>query len=386
MSVGAIWSVDPARGKWLHAKAARFRDFLPASALNLARLLYRHIADLTWPAVGLIAALHFLSSWALMALSECIDGNNGIAAADIFWYYYFVTTTTVGYGDFYPTGMVGRAVAVVWVTPGGIAIFTSVIAKVVQSVSGYWRKRMRGLGDYSDLSGHTVIFGWGGEPTQRMVAYMYGDNRAREIVLVDDILAENPMPHGVQFVRGPLTDDDTLTRAGVATAGRAVLRGRDDNATLATCLAVAAKNPNLHLAAYFSHENVANLLRSHCPTAECLVPMATELLVRTADDPGSSRVPTILLSTLVGPTLFGVTLPPHAPNIPFGSLFTALKRDWQATVLGVASGAGIDRIVLNPPDDRLVLPGETLYYMAAKRLAEDRVSWNAIGRVELAEE
>ena len=114
--------------------------------------------------------------------------------------------------------------------------------------------------------------------------------------------------------------------------------------------------------------------------------MATELLVRTADDPGSSRVPTILLSTLVGPTLFGVPLPPHAPNIPFGSLFTALKRDWQATVLGVASGAGIDRIVLNPPDDRLVLPGETLYYMAAKRLAEDRVSWNAIGRVELAEE
>src|SRR6056297_343724 len=161
------------RGVPLHIAATRRFE-------TLARSLYRHVAAVTWPAVGLIAASHFLSSWLLMAVTD----GAPIALAQTFWYYYFVTATTVGYGDFAPVTSAGRAVAVFWIMPGGIAIFTSVIAKVVQSAAAYWRRRMLGLDDFSDLEAHTVILGWNGENTRKMVAFMRGDQAERDIVLV----------------------------------------------------------------------------------------------------------------------------------------------------------------------------------------------------------
>ena len=353
----------------------RFRVLLHLPALGHA--VYRHIAEVTWPAIGVIAVLHYISSWGLMALTE----GSEIASPSVYWYFYLVTSTTVGYGDLSPTTTFGRAVAVLWVMPGGIALFTSVIAKIVQSASGYWRQRMRGLGDYRDLTDHTVILGWAGDRTRRMVSYMRGDSKDREIVLVADQAIENPMPDQVRFVRGEtLTHADVLERSGVITAGRAVILGRDDNETLAAGLAVAARNPNLHLAAFFHDEAVADLLKSHCPQVECLVPMSIELLVRTADDPGSSRVPKIMLSTLVDPTLYSITVPDGVAELRFGELFRSFKRKLHSTILGVSAGRANEAMTLNPPEDRMVEAGHTLYYIADRRLADHSVDWSALAR------
>lgn len=341
----------------------------------LGRALYRHIAAVTWPAIGVIALAHFITSWGLMALTEGDD----IAAPSVYWYFYLVTSTTVGYGDLSPSTTFGRFVAVFWVMPGGIALFTSVIAKVVQSASGYWRRSMRGLGDYSDLSNHTVIVGWTGDRTRRMVSYMRGDSRDREIVLFAEQDMENPMPDQVRFVRGTtLTDAEALGRAGIAGAGRAVVFAGDDNETLAAGLSVSARNPNLHLAAFFQDEAVADLLKAHCPRAECLVPMSIELLVRTADDPGSSRVPKIMLSTLVEPTLYSMMIPDSVVEISFGAIFRAFKANHVATVLGVSTSNEHDALALNPPDERIVRTGDTIYYMANHRLDAAHIDWQTM--------
>ncbi|MCA8927940.1 MAG: NAD-binding protein [Alphaproteobacteria bacterium] len=338
----------------------------------LGRVLYRHIAELTWPAIGVIALVHYTTSWALMSLTEADD----IAAPSVYWYFYIVTSTTVGYGDLSPATTFGRLVAVFWVMPGGIALFTSVIAKVVQSASGYWRRRMRGLGDYRDLMNHTLILGWAGDATRRMVSYMRGDSRDREIVLVADQAMENPMPDQVHFVRGQtMTHAEVLDRAGIVTAGRAIILGRDDNETLAAGLAVAARNPNLHIAAFFHDEVVADLLKSHCPRAECLLPMSIELLVRTADDPGSSRVPKTMLSTLVDPTLYSMPVPESCNDLRFGAVFRSMKERHHATVLGVAEDRTNESLALNPPDDRVVKGGHTIYYIAARRLDPASLDW-----------
>lgn len=351
------------------------RVHAPHQLAMLGRVLYRHVAEVTWPAIGVIALLHYATSWGLMALTEGRD----IAAPSVYWYFYLVTSTTVGYGDLSPSTTFGRFVAVAWVMPGGIALFTSVIAKVVQSASGYWSRRMRGLGDYSDLENHTLILGWAGDRTRRMVSYMRGDSRDREIVLIADQAMENPMPDQVNFVRGDtLTHADVLERAGVATAGRAVILGRDDNETLAAGLAVSARNPKLHIAAFFHDEVVADLLKSHCPQAECLLPMSIELLVRTADDPGSSRVPKIMLSTLVDPTLYSLLVPRDRGPLQFGAIFRALKQQHNATVLGVAADRTNEALALNPSDDRIVNAGNTLYYIAARRLNPAAIDWNAM--------
>ena len=349
----------------------------PQHLAVLGRVVYRHIAEVTWPAIGVIALAHYVTSWGLMALTEGAE----IAAPSVYWYFYLVTSTTVGYGDLSPSSTFGRFVAVVWVMPGGIALFTSVIAKIVQSTAGYWRKRMRGLGDYRDLSDHTVILGWAGDRTRRMVSFLRGDSKDREIVLVADQAIENPMPEQVHFVRGEtMTHADVLERAGISTAGRAIILGRDDNETLAAGLAVAARNPNLHVAAFFHDEAIADLLKAHCPHAECLLPMSIELLVRTANDPGSSRVPKTLLSTLVSPTLYSVTVPERGLQFAFGNVFRALKRHHHATALGVSAGQPNEPLTLNPPDDRAVQSGDILYYMADRRISASALDWDAIAQ------
>ena len=347
----------------------------PQKFQHLAQLVYHHVAAVTWPAIVLIAAVHFFASWGAVLLTE----GEEIAAPDVFWYFYLVTATTVGYGDFSPVTSAGRAIAVFWIMPGGIAIFTSIVAKVVQSTAGYWRRRMQGLGDYRGLNGHTVILGWNGDNTRKMVAFMLGEQPDREIVLAAYRATENPMPDKVHFVRGEsLTSPELLQRSGIASSGRTIVSGHNDNETLATCLAVAAHSPGTHLVAFFDDETIADLLKAHCPAAECLVPMATELLVRTADDPGSSRVPKILLSTLVSPTLFSLRVPEVGVTAPFASLFFAFYQKHQATLLGVASGRAADEIFLNPPGDRMVMDGETLYYIAEHRLSVDSIAWAAL--------
>lgn len=356
-----------APGEWKFSAPQKFQ--------SLARLVYQHIAAVTWPAIILIAAIHFFSSWTALLLVE----GEKIAAVDVFWYFYLVTATTVGYGDFAPMTGAGRAIAVFWIMPGGIAIFTSIVAKVVQSATGYWRRRMLGLGDYRTLKNHTVIMGWNGESTRKMVAFMRGDQPNRDIVLVSYRVSENPMPDQVHFVRGEsLSSLDVLERSGIAAAGRAVITGHDDNETLAVCLAVSAHSRSTHLAAFFQDEAIADLLKAHCPAAECLVPMSTELLVRTADDPGSSRVPKILLSTLISPTLYSLRVPEEGSAACFGDLFLAFYQQHRATLLGVASGRAADEIFLNPPGDRIVMGGETLYYIAEHRLAVESIAWASI--------
>jgi voltage-gated potassium channel len=116
---------------------------------RLFAALYRHVAALSWPALGTLVLLHLSIAW--LAFLAC--GEEKAAALDTFWYFYTVTATTTGYGDVSPVTVGGRLVTVLWLMPGGIALFTAAITKLVQSVARVWTGRMRGLGDYSGWSG-----------------------------------------------------------------------------------------------------------------------------------------------------------------------------------------------------------------------------------------
>ena len=95
----------------------------------LQRLLlsiYRHVADLSWPGLTALVGAHLLLSWLGFAAAD----EDKLSDFQTFWYFYAVTVTTIGYGDFTPGTTAGRLVTVFWVMPGGIALFTAVIAKL----------------------------------------------------------------------------------------------------------------------------------------------------------------------------------------------------------------------------------------------------------------
>jgi voltage-gated potassium channel len=345
---------------------------------RVAKRIYARIAALSWDAVFILAACHFAISWGIIALA----GGEDIAEAGIFWYFYATTATTVGYGDYSPATWAGRLVTVLWIMPGGIALFTMVIAKAVQQVSDRWRKSVRGQSSYKALADHIVILGWHGFRTQRMVDQLRGDigEKDREIVLCTAQVIENPMPDQVRFVCGDeLNTPDVLTRAGVATAGHVIALGHDDSETLAAALGAAAINRNAHIVAYFNHESFADLLKAHCPHAECNVSLSIELMVRSAQDPGSSRVQRRLLSTLEGAaTQFSLKVPKDSGEVSYGALFAALKENHDATLIGVAESALGDDLVLNAPSAHPVDPGTIVYFLAARRIEPGEIDWPAL--------
>ena len=357
---------------------------MPVLLSRLGKRLYARISRVGWDIVLVLTAFHFGLSWLLILAV----GDGEIARGDVFWYFYATTATTVGYGDYSPATAAGRVVAVFWVMPGGIALFTTIVAKVIQSVADKWRERLRGVASYDSLTGHIVILGWHSARTERMVDHIRGgeDGEERDIVLCTAQAIDNPLPDRVSFVRGPaLNAPDLLRRAAVAGAGDIIALGHSDEETLAAALGAAAVNGDAHLVAYFDQRSFADLLRAHCPHAECNVSLSIEMMVRSSQDPGSSRVQGQLLSTLEGPTQFSLRVPDDAGAVGYGALFAELKDKHDATLLGVADSALGDDLTLNAPARHRIAGGMIVYFMAARRIEPGQIDWSRLARGSEAE-
>lgn len=331
---------------------------------------------MSWAALIIIAIVHFLTSWALAAMAEV----GGISAGDVFWYYYLVTATTVGYGDFAPATAMGRAVAVFWIMPGSIALFTTAIAKAAQAVAEKWRRNLRGWGKFNMLTNHFVIIGWRGERTERLIEQLtdVSSGDAPEIVLISVRMSQNPLPDHVRFVKADnTTDTQAFERAGIASANAVIVMAHTDPDALAISLAAAAAAPSVRLVVYFEDERMTTLLKAHCPAAEMAPSLSTEILARTARDPGSAELFTILASSSMGPTEFSIVTPADVPPVRFAALMNAFKQFHDATLIGTRRPNEATP-VLNPPAEALIQPGDQLYYIAKVRLDPYEINWRAL--------
>ena len=331
------------------------------------KTLYSQLTRLSWWSLLAAFGVHYAISAKAMWWVESGEITEIIA----FFYYYVTTVTTVGYGDISPKTAEGRLLASLWIMPGGIILFTTSITKFVHYLSNVWRRRMCGEADYSYLEGHIVILGWQGLRTQRMVEEITHDAQSanREIVICTTKDIDNPMPTVVKFVRDTALSEKNLhVRAGTSGAAAIIALGHDDNDTLAAALAAAAHNTTGHLVAHFQQQAFADLLTAHCPRAEAMVSSDTTMLVRAAQDPGSSRVHHDLLSVMTGNTLFSVRVPATAALTTYGELLSAYKLKYNATIVAVADDALGNGLALNAPASKHVGPNQVVYYIAERRI------------------
>jgi len=337
------------------------------------RRIYRHISEMRWDALLALGVGHFLISWALCAAVDPSD----LTQPDVFWYFYFVTATTVGYGDFSPSTALSRMVAVFWIMPGAIALFTTAIAKAAQAMAELWRRNMRGGGDFSKLDGHFVLIGWRGDWSERLLTQLADivHGAPPEIVVLAASISQNPAPDRVRFVRAEtISDEEAFERAGIATATCAVVMAKTDADALAGALAAASFALSFRLVAYFEDERMAHLLKSYCPRAETAPSLSVELLARAARDAGSAEVLFTLASSQEGPTQFSMLAPDAAAGATFGETMVVFKRDHGATLLGQRP-TGASQPTLNPDWSDVIAPGDRLYYVAPQRLLPDDIVW-----------
>ncbi|WP_105432383.1 potassium channel family protein [Neorhizobium sp. T6_25] len=342
---------------------------------SLMRRFYLLLSELGWWALLAILAGHLLASYLLFAMG----GESDLIRDPIgFFYYYMVTATTVGYGDLSPKTGPGRIIAALFVLPGGIAIFTAVLGKLLTGIGTIWRNRMRGMGDFSDRSGHIIVVGWQ-EGTYQTLRLLNAERQVREpmSVLIAKDLPDNPASDCADYIRTErLADSDALTRAGAARARAIIVRGANDDETLAAVVIAEDHAPNAHIVAYFTDDRTAQMVKQRRPRVEAVGSLAEELLSRSARDPGSSDIAARLLSAASTDTAFSLPVPTLKATLRYGDVFTNLRRRYNVTLVGMLSQGRID---LNCGDAAVLRGGETLYYISGMRLNPAAIAWDRLG-------
>ncbi len=335
------------------------------------------LLKLTWLNLFFLFCAHFLLNWFFIYLA-----NESDIVEPVNWVYFYATTaTTIGYGDLSPSTYQGRLITSFLLMPGAVLMFAAFIGKLSSSMILIWRKSMYGKADYSYLKKHIVILGWKLGRTQKMLELIFADDKSiqPEVVLCTIARIENPDPARIKFVQSAsLTGKDVFHRSGIVTADRVIIYRDTDDQSLAACLAVSATDTKAHIVTWFRDEAKADLVRAHCPQVECHSNIIVELLVRSTQDPGSSRVQNQLLSTLEGPTQYSVKIPSDFGGTTFEKLLSYFKSTHEAIVLGVAESAIGPDLHLNPEKDFKVCAGHLVYFIANMRIEEKDILWNQI--------
>lgn len=337
---------------------------------RLLRVLKASTLQISWTFLLLVVLAHMGTTWGLFYLV-------GEAMADSIsdWvYFYVVVASTVGFGDFSPETVAGKWIATLYLIPGGISLFAALIGKATVTLSTFWRLQMQGKGDFSHLSGHTLVIGWHGETTERILDILKADKSLPdEIVLCVTKEMSNPRPADLKFIKGEsFSNAALLKRAGVENASRIIIYDTSDDRVATVALsAYSLKGDDAHIVAHCANPDTAAMLRRTLPGIECTQALALEMLVRSASDAGISRVVNELLAVDRGATQYQTKLTGPPAGATFGHLFVQAKKVCNATVLGLASSHDdSDGSMLNPATDRLLQDGDIVYYMANTRLSE----------------
>ena len=327
----------------------------------LKRLLTA-VVETRWWVLAFFTGLHLFIAWAVLAAL----GEAALTNSD-FFYYYLTTVTTVGYGDLSPQTLGGKWFAGLWLMAGGIALFTTVLAKIIGMVSGFWRLRLEGYGNYEKVTDATVIIGHEPGRTEKLIAELQADGNDDAPVIVVTV-KEAKLPEGVRLVRAArLTDTNALVRAGIKNAARVVVFADNDDLSLSACLAASSLNPDTHMVAYFNDGDTAALARAHCKALETVSANAEELVMRATRDPGASAVLSALVSAAdEDGAMFSVQADALGAPLSVTEAQNKLRAD-RATLMAIQGADGTPRLCM--AGDDVIDVGMRVFYVARRRLA-----------------
>lgn len=336
--------------------------------LKLRKAIVRYISQMRWHTVVLALFIYGISSWWLLYLA----GEDALTNPVDFIYWMVVTASTVGYGDFSPITATGKVIIGFYVIPVGLSIFAFVLGRAAAWVSEQWHKRARGFMSVH-LDNHILLLGWNGERTMHLLRLLLREREIlgehQPIVLCVKVDMDNPLPDQIEFVKvNSFNKDEDMDKASIDSASVIIVDNPEDDLTMTTSLYASHRNPDSHILAYFKDESLVKLLTEHCPNVECMPSVAVEMLAKSAFDPGSSQLHFDLLSVNEGQAQFSVSVPSGISPLSTDVVFTRLKKNYKATLIGFASSDAPKSIVLNPDLDTQIKGGDKLFYIADKRI------------------
>jgi voltage-gated potassium channel len=251
---------------------------------------------------------------------------------------HWAVTTIFGSGDAsYVTSPGGFLVG--WVLAFfGVAIIATFTGGVVGFVIDYLLKEGQGMGA-AGYRNHIVVCGWN-TTARELIEELHTDEYRNKVVVLHDS-ERNPAGEGVYFVRGDITSEADLRRAGITEASSAIVcpsttANEADMRSILCVMAIESIAPDVRTVAEVNNPaHVEHFRRAHADEVLVTSRLASRLLARTALYPGLSELVTDIVSGGHGSELYRVLLPEAYVGLSVDELAARLRADHKATLLAV---------------------------------------------------
>lgn len=270
---------------------------------------------------------------------------------DALWWA-IVTMTTVGYGDYYPTQVMGKlaAMGVIMAGMAMVSLFTASISSVLVSMKIREGKGLQQV-HYSD---HIVLCGWYGGASSVVDALGELASGKIKLVFVNELsptkieeLMERYKNFDPKYVRGDSSHEVVLKRAGVDQARVVILLpdmiedatpAQIDQRTILAALGVKELNNKVKVYAYaLDRESVPHMRRGGVDKVVLRDAYAGYLLACHAMAPGIPEVVEELLTYQSGNRFLRIRIPNEFEGKPVWEVAQMFRSKLNSMMIGLIS-------------------------------------------------
>jgi voltage-gated potassium channel len=292
--------------------------------------------------------------------------------------FYWAVTTVIGSGDpSYVTSPGGFVVA--WLLAFfGVAMVATMTGAVVGFVIDFLLKEGQGMGA-AGFRDHIVVCGWN-STARDLLEELKGDEYHHKVVVVHDS-ERNPAGEGAYFVRGDITHEPDLRRAGITEAASAIVfpvapTNDADMKSILCVMAIESIAPEVRTVVEANNPaHVEHFRRAHADEVLVTSRLASRLLARSALYPGLSELVTDMVSGGDGSELYRIAIPEDMCGLSVDEFSATLRNKHRATLIAVSRRGHLE---INPaadfsmqPGDDAVVVAESLGTLAPLRLKHD---------------
>ncbi|HYN64564.1 MAG TPA: NAD-binding protein [Candidatus Limnocylindrales bacterium] len=277
---------------------------------------------------------------------------------------HWAITTVIGSGDAsYVTSPGGFVMG--WLLAFfGVALVATMTGAVVGFVIDFLLKEGQGMGA-SGFRDHIVVCGWN-TTARDLIEELRTDEYQTKVVVLHDS-ERNPAGDSVYFVRGDITSEEDLRRAGIAEAASAIVfpanaSNEADMRSILCVMAIESVAPGVRTVVEANNPaHVDHFRRAKADEVLVTSRLASRLLARSALYPGLSELVTDLVSGGAGSELYRIAIPEEMCGLSVDDFSARLRADHNATLLAVSRRGHVST---NPATDFKMQPGDDAVVVA----------------------